>query len=90
MAVYSKYYFGIPEQNTITDPALSNVTILHVARNGMTHSVTFNEEPRDLQYIYSAFSGGIAFAPDNPFADFVPVDGNDITTLEKVFVKWKV
>lgn len=90
MSVYSKYYYGIPGQTRVTDPQLSNVTILHVARNGMTHSVTFNEEARDLQYIYSSFSGGITFAPDNPFADFVPVDGNDLRTLEKVFVKWKV
>lgn len=90
MPVYSRTYWGSPGAWQVTDPLLANVTILHVARSGVTHVATGNEEASSLQFIYSSFSGTITFDQDIPFADFVPPDGNDINTLEKVFVKWKV
>lgn len=90
MAVFSKYYIGTPGATGFSDPVLSNVTILHVARRGTTHYQTFNETAENLQYIYSAFSGGISFNVNDPFSDFVPPDSADFRMLDKIFVKWKV
>lgn len=86
MPVYSRRYTISPGVVTVVDPDLINVNILAVIRSGMTFYKTFNEEPSDLQYIYSAFGGGLTFK--NPFMGTGPVTVP--SQLEKVLVKWKV
>lgn len=93
MRVYSKSYVGAPGAWQVTDPLLSNVTILHVARNGTSHVETGNEEAGSLQFIYSSFSGSITFDPNNPFADIIlygEEGGFHVSDFEKIFVKWRV
>lgn len=89
MPVYSRTYYGFPGRTYITDPLLSNVTLLHVARQGVSQWQTFNETISDNQYIYSSFSGTISFKPDVPFllgTGLYPIYRN----MERILVIWKV
>lgn len=89
MPVYSRTYYGFPGRTYINDPALANVTLLHVAREGFTYYETFNETIGDLQYIYSGYSGGISFNPANPFrlgTGLYPIYRN----MERILVIWKI
>lgn len=92
MAVYSKKYLMSPGSYYFIAPELTNVSILKVARQGMTHYVTFNEAAGDLQYIYSPSTGGMVFDQNNPFVitEELIAGGSYVDNVEKIFVKWKV
>lgn len=89
--VYTKSYYGQPALWYIIDPALSNVEILRVTRNGLVHNRTGEETILSLEYFYS-FGGAINFDPTNPFT----VDGDPDafgwfpSQLEKIQVKYRV
>ena len=90
MPVYARTFYGFPGRWNIADPSLANVTLLHVARAGVSHVETFNETASDLQYIYSSFGGGITFDQDNPFR--LDINGGHpvYRQLERILVIWKV
>jgi hypothetical protein len=81
--ITTKQYYGTPGSFGIIDPALINVRILHVARNGMTHHYTANDDAVDLEFVYNLPSGQVKFDPLNPFA------GTDLSTFDKIEVKYK-
>jgi hypothetical protein len=89
MAVFSKTYFGEPGNYYILDAEISNVTILKLTRSGIVHYPTGNESAVNLEYIYSAASGGIVFDQNNPFNG--PTGGGrpNRRSLEVITVNYK-
>lgn len=92
MAVYVKKYLMSPGSYYFIDPALTNVTILHVSRGRFSYVQTGNEAASDLQYIYSAATGSITFDQNNPFIlnDALIGGGSYIDNVEKILVTYKV
>lgn len=89
MPIYTKSYLGQVGSYFITDPALSNVTILRVARNDLIFNRTL-VTAGNMQFVYHVGPGKIAFDPSNPFSGPAPDLPVGINDLEKVQVKYRV
>lgn len=89
MPIYTKSYLGQVGSYFITDPALSNVTILRVARNDLIFNRTL-VTAGNMQYVYNVGQGKIIFDTSNPFSGPAPDLPVSINDLEKVQVKYRV